>query len=1193
MRTVSGLTIKIHKTTGEYFVTQLSGQNWSGSSSSLSFTLVATVENATIEKVFGISKSKAGEAGESAKLLYLTSDSQTFVVNSDGQPSPSDQTITFNASLQNITSPVTWTVSKWVLTPSPGWVNLTGTTASNAITNVSSTSISMSWSQFSTAADGQKFVKIKASAGGIFDEITIVRMAEGPRGASGFNAKTVKLESTSYQISYTSAGTNPSPASITLSASQQNHEGTIFYEFLAGATSLQNTTSNTLTRSFSDIVTSFGASGAPITYIVRTREESNSGTIVSTDSVTVAGTREGASTVSALLTNSAHVFPAAVDGTVSSYADGATDIIVFSGNNKLTATTKATNGELLNGEFRVSAVASDITVSAGNTTFSGNTGKEIRFTPSAMIQDSAKITYTIAAKDSNGTISTLTQIQTFTKSRKGDTGAQGENAKTVSLIASTYQIVYDGDGRNPNPSGNITLTATAINHTSPTYTFDYSTNNGSSYVTTNLVSSTNTATINATTAFSTQPSVPVLFRVRSFEGATQIATATISIAGTKAGVDSFNALLSNENVSLVFNPDGIVDSTSYTNGATEISLWRGKDEYTGVVATSDASISSGQFYISNVQGSGISTTTTNGATVAGKKVLQFVPTNWTSTGETASITYTIRAKDPGSNVIQLTKIQTFSKAKAGRAILHGTGTPTEISTASRALWTSSASTLGSAAQKYPGTDAAEAGEDWDEVNTARSGDRYIDLNTGVTWIKSGSTWTSKNRGFLSGIVLSGSTTNGTGSLSLKIGKGSSATSGSFNKSTFGLGKVENFTRNEIATTALDNIFLDTSTAGTVKLQKQTPGTSTKTTIGNINKTLIGLSNVANDSPDTIRAGVNDAFLATKFGVANLSAIPRTFSKVTPYATQSVLREAGQTYGPGLIELNVWDIEASIQSSPGWGGIRVIDFRDTSLSRIPIQIYNYGIPELWICGKIANQGSLSATDYRDNPRWVIAKGIGTHDLHFSTIPSSGVGGASRGYLSATSGVGVIDFTGQHRNIPHDASLLDKKNVGLIAVSTGKYDNPDNVDNEKDNIQINESLPIVKLSDRRNQKSVFGVISSSEDQNDSNREYRIGNFVSIHEKKSKEDNRLVVNSLGEGAVWVCNINGSLENGDYITSCEIPGYGMRQDDDILHSYTVAKITCDCDFDLNSEIYHCEEFEWEGKTYRRAFVGCTYHCG
>lgn len=57
-------------------------------------------------------------------------------------------------------------------------------------------------------------------------------------------------------------------------------------------------------------------------------------------------------------------------------------------------------------------------------------------------------------------------------------------------------------------------------------------------------------------------------------------------------------------------------------------------------------------------------------------------------------------------------------------------------------------------------------------------------------------------------------------------------------------------------------------------------------------------------------------------------------------------------------------------------------------------------------------------------------------------------------------------------------------------------------------------------------------------------------------------MYINSVGEGAIWVVNTNGHLESGDYITTSNVAGYGVRQDDDILHNYTVAKITMDCDF-------------------------------
>ena len=79
-----------------------------------------------------------------------------------------------------------------------------------------------------------------------------------------------------------------------------------------------------------------------------------------------------------------------------------------------------------------------------------------------------------------------------------------------------------------------------------------------------------------------------------------------------------------------------------------------------------------------------------------------------------------------------------------------------------------------------------------------------------------------------------------------------------------------------------------------------------------------------------------------------------------------------------------------------------------------------------------------------------------------------------------------------------------------------------------------------------------------------------------------------ALGEGVIMVCNINGNLENGDYITTSAIEGLGMKQDDDLLHNYTVAKITQDCDFSSDTtDVTH------DGQTYKMKLVGCTYHCG
>lgn len=204
------------------------------------------------------------------------------------------------------------------------------------------------------------------------------------------------------------------------------------------------------------------------------------------------------------------------------------------------------------------------------------------------------------------------------------------------------------------------------------------------------------------------------------------------------------------------------------------------------------------------------------------------------------------------------------------------------------------------------------------------------------------------------------------------------------------------------------------------------------------------------------------------------------------------------------------------------------------------------------------------------------------------------GVGKGYLQDTVGTdSPINFTGQHRcNVSDDQSISSfKEKVGLIVVSTGEYLN---TSGEKIKPTINESLPKVILSSQKNQKNVFGVISGSEEISDTTRKYKFGTFVSIAPKNaSEEDTRLIINSIGEGGIWVCNFNGNLENGDYISSSDITGLGMKQDDDILRSYTVAKITQDCNFELNSKSYDCIEFEYGNKTYRKAFVGCTYHCG
>ena len=227
----------------------------------------------------------------------------------------------------------------------------------------------------------------------------------------------------------------------------------------------------------------------------------------------------------------------------------------------------------------------------------------------------------------------------------------------------------------------------------------------------------------------------------------------------------------------------------------------------------------------------------------------------------------------------------------------------------------------------------------------------------------------------------------------------------------------------------------------------------------------------------------------------------------------------------------------------------------------------------------------------NEFWTIKTASSTNENLYFYFNST----TARGFVNASNTSNTeMNFTGQHTSISENSGIRDniEEHVGLIVSSLGSYRNIQTEENTLNSvIEINEALPMIDLTNQRKDKKVFGVISDAEDSN-TDRVYQAGAFCSPL-IKIEGDDRITVNSLGEGGIWVCNINGNLFNGDYITSCEVPGLGMLQEDDLLHNYTVAKITCDCDFDLNSTVYRCEEFQFNGETYKKAFVGCTYHCG
>lgn len=73
-------------------------------------------------------------------------------------------------------------------------------------------------------------------------------------------------------------------------------------------------------------------------------------------------------------------------------------------------------------------------------------------------------------------------------------------------------------------------------------------------------------------------------------------------------------------------------------------------------------------------------------------------------------------------------------------------------------------------------------------------------------------------------------------------------------------------------------------------------------------------------------------------------------------------------------------------------------------------------------------------------------------------------------------------------------------------------------------------------------------------------------------------ILINAVGEGSINVCGENGNIAVGDLIVTSSTPGKGMKQGDDIVRSYTVAKAREAVTFDSPGDI---------------KMVACIYLCG
>ena len=240
-------------------------------------------------------------------------------------------------------------------------------------------------------------------------------------------------------------------------------------------------------------------------------------------------------------------------------------------------------------------------------------------------------------------------------------------------------------------------------------------------------------------------------------------------------------------------------------------------------------------------------------------------------------------------------------------------------------------------------------------------------------------------------------------------------------------------------------------------------------------------------------------------------------------------------------------------------------------RFTTEVYNGGLAVFsdgdatWQAGKASatNQGLIIGRT-GSNPINGTSSKYWQLNMHSNDNLHVSFAGQYSGYVSKGTQNDQMNanFTGQHRTFIKDVPFTQASDLEGLIVSAdqNKYIKMSGgIEAGSNAITMNESLPIVSLSTTSNDKKCFGVVSTAEDPDVRKEQYGI--FGSIM-RKEVGDTRVYINSVGEGAIWVVNINGPLESGDYITTSNVAGYGMKQDSEFLANYTVAKITMDCDF-------------------------------
>jgi hypothetical protein len=272
---------------------------------------------------------------------------------------------------------------------------------------------------------------------------------------------------------------------------------------------------------------------------------------------------------------------------------------------------------------------------------------------------------------------------------------------------------------------------------------------------------------------------------------------------------------------------------------------------------------------------------------------------------------------------------------------------------------------------------------------------------------------------------------------------------------------------------------------------------------------------------------------------------------------------------------------------------VIHTANTGVARqVPLDIDLAGYPGL-IRDNIRDNSAINSTIVQlTNTSVLPATDSGTP----SRLWWQWINGTSQSTIGYAITGSVVPFTGQHAvdisGVSYDSL---SQYVGLCVRSADRGYITKTLQGQTitgvSSIQSTEALPICEITRIAKDKAVFGVISDYENVPSA---YDMSLISPYANRDALLQGRIRVNGLGDGAIWVTDEGGPIQVGDYLCTSEIVGHVKRQENpNTQYNYTVAKATMSCDFQLSQTQYRCETLTWNGQERKRAYLGCTYHCG